>query len=434
MTAAEKLGLVSQDLKRGDMAKYDGLIAHLTAVPGNVEKLSFSRIEQIIADRLPPSARAHAAWWANSSPNDSHSWAHAWQAAGWKAHVQIANGTVEFRRAAPTLTSQVDALRPRTKHNVIDLVGQAGIDVTAWAYVDDQPYPTPASNPKFCYDWSFGSPQEGYVICVWHQSLEERNGRVIYQCDMGTHTRKLRSELLKTGVTDSQRARLVKQIKRAEAFETAVTNSYYASRPLRLILNLGNMRADDEADTASIVSERELDTQGWFVHSLADGDALIVRGEPPATLQALPGDGTGEPPETPGEDDKWREAQIRVRQGQPEFRTKLLAAYARRCAVTGSALEGVLEAAHIVPHAEGTDYRTSNGLLLRADIHTLFDLYHLSVDERGEIHLSRAALQSEYRQFHGKRIRLPEKATQQPSPTSLASRHARFLERERQRI
>ena len=416
------------------MAKYDPLIEHLQNVQQTQTALGFRDIEKLIGERLPLSARQHPAWWANSSTSDSHFWAHAWQAAGWKAKVRIADGTVEFNRVQITPPSVLDALRPTKKHNVMDLVRAAGVDVTAWGYVDNQPYPVPQSNPNFCYDWSFGSPQEGYVLCVWHVGLSERKERVLYECDMGSHTRELRAELGRKGLSDGQRGRLVKQIKRSEAFEAAVANSYYASRSVRLILNLGDTRSDDElADTAYKVKERELDTQQWYVHTLnEDGDALIVRGEKSPNIGSLPLSSV--PPESPGEDDKWREAQVRVRQGQGDFRTKLLEAYGRRCAITGTHLEPILEAAHIIPHAEGTNYRTSNGLLLRADIHTLYDLHHLSVDERGVIHLSRAALQTEYRQYHGKSVRLPEKSTLQPSPTSLASRHGRFCVRENERL
>lgn len=415
------------------MAKYDPLIDLLRNTASEQLKLSLRRIEEVIGDRLPASARSYAAWWANSSPNDSHSWSHAWQAAGWKATVKIANGTVEFNRFEVSPPSLLESLRPTSKRNVMDLVSAAGLDVRAWGYVGDQPYPVPQSNPNFCYDWSFGSPQDGYVLCVWHQDLAERRGRVVYECDVGSHTRKLRQELGRLGLTDAQRGRLLKQVKRSEAFEAAVANSYYSNRPLHLILNLGDTRSEDElADTSAVVSERGLDVEPWYVHELSDGDALIVRSEPAAVFDpVVPPDDP--PPESPGKDDQWRYGQIRERQGQPEFRAKLLEAYERRCAVTGTRLEPLLEAAHIVPHSTATDYRLSNGLLLRADIHNLYDLHHLSIDERGNIHLSRTAMQTEYSQFHGKRMRFPATSSQ-PSPSSLASRHQRFIERERERL
>lgn len=64
----------------------------------------------------------------------------------------------------------------------------------------------------------------------------------------------------------------------------------------------------------------------------------------------------------------------RVRLGQPKFRKLLLKVYGSACAVTGTAAEAVLEAAHIEPHAVRGRNAADNGLLLRADIHVLFDL------------------------------------------------------------
>lgn len=65
---------------------------------------------------------------------------------------------------------------------------------------------------------------------------------------------------------------------------------------------------------------------------------------------------------------------IAIRRGQPGFRRRLLNSYGGRCAVTGEGPEEVLEAAHIQPYSLAGINTTDNGLLLRADIHTLFDL------------------------------------------------------------
>jgi len=74
---------------------------------------------------------------------------------------------------------------------------------------------------------------------------------------------------------------------------------------------------------------------------------------------------------------------ILQRRGQPEFRSKLLKLY-KRCLVTGCDAEEALEAAHILPYSEGGTNRPSNGLLLRADIHTLFDLGLISINHDSE--------------------------------------------------
>ncbi len=81
--------------------------------------------------------------------------------------------------------------------------------------------------------------------------------------------------------------------------------------------------------------------------------------------------------------------QIKKRRGQPQFRDALLRRYERCCLVTGCELVDVLEAAHIDPYrGEGSNH-TGNGLLLRADIHTLFDLDLLGIEPdslRVELH------------------------------------------------
>ncbi len=72
---------------------------------------------------------------------------------------------------------------------------------------------------------------------------------------------------------------------------------------------------------------------------------------------------------------------LRARLGQGAFRVLVLEAYRRRCAVTGEKALPVLQAAHIKPYAESGPHRVDNGLLLRADLHILFDRGYLTVVE-----------------------------------------------------
>lgn len=71
---------------------------------------------------------------------------------------------------------------------------------------------------------------------------------------------------------------------------------------------------------------------------------------------------------------------IGQRQGQSKFRRCLLTAYKSCCAITGCEVEEALEAAHIIPYCLTRDNDPSNGLLLRADLHTLFDLNMIIID------------------------------------------------------
>ena len=68
------------------------------------------------------------------------------------------------------------------------------------------------------------------------------------------------------------------------------------------------------------------------------------------------------------------------RRGQPEFRRALIEAYGGRCAISECDAEAALEACHIRPYMGPKTNALSNGLLLRADLHTLFDLGLLAID------------------------------------------------------
>ena len=79
---------------------------------------------------------------------------------------------------------------------------------------------------------------------------------------------------------------------------------------------------------------------------------------------------------------------VRPRLGQGTFRVAVTDAYSRACAVTGEHSLPVLEAAHIRPYALTGPHDVSNGLLLRADLHRLFDLGYLTVTPDHALHVS----------------------------------------------
>lgn len=116
---------------------------------------------------------------------------------------------------------------------------------------------------------------------------------------------------------------------------------------------------------------------------------------------------------------------IAIRQGQPEFRNLLMSAYSGQCAVTGTAVPQALEAAHIVPYQGQTTNHVQNGLLLRADIHTLFDRKLLSVDpESWEIVVHPDIRQTLYGDLHGVRLRPTDVEENRPSRIALARHRA----------
>lgn len=88
------------------------------------------------------------------------------------------------------------------------------------------------------------------------------------------------------------------------------------------------------------------------------------------------------------------------RRGQQRFRQSLLEAYQGRCAITGCAIADVLEAAHILPYRGPQTHEVSNGLLLRANIHTLFDLDLLKIHPTEmRVELSPSLADSDYASY-----------------------------------
>jgi len=110
----------------------------------------------------------------------------------------------------------------------------------------------------------------------------------------------------------------------------------------------------------------------------------------------------------------------KVRLGQGSFRLLITDIYNRRCAVSGERTLPVLEAAHIKPYSESGPHAIQNGLLLRSDLHKLFDAGYVTVTQDYSIEVSRKIREEfqngrDYYKFHGKKlVELPGNAQEQP--------------------
>jgi hypothetical protein len=113
------------------------------------------------------------------------------------------------------------------------------------------------------------------------------------------------------------------------------------------------------------------------------------------------------------------------RQGQAAFRRKLMKVYDGACAITECKIEPLLEAAHISPYLGPETNDVTNGLLLRADIHTLFDLGLITIDSQFQIEVSARLDSTEYSSLAGKRISQTAAAGDMPSLKALASHRER---------
>ena len=125
---------------------------------------------------------------------------------------------------------------------------------------------------------------------------------------------------------------------------------------------------------------------------------------------------------------------IAERPGQVRFREILLGAYGYQCCITGCPVPEALEGAHIDPFSGAHSDHPQNGLLLRQDLHRLFDTGLLAFEPKTlQVFFAPSALECpEYKSLHGKaRLRLPSAASRAfpPSKPALSRRWARFKKR-----
>ena len=116
----------------------------------------------------------------------------------------------------------------------------------------------------------------------------------------------------------------------------------------------------------------------------------------------------------------------RHRLGQGSFRLAVLDAYRQRCAITGTRMAPVLQAAHIRPYAAGGQHRVDNGLALRSDMHTLYDRGYLGVDADYRLRVSPwlsehfgNGVELYSREARGDLIRLPDSKDEHPDRDAL---------------
>lgn len=116
---------------------------------------------------------------------------------------------------------------------------------------------------------------------------------------------------------------------------------------------------------------------------------------------------------------------VEPRLGQGAFRILVTDIYSRRCAVTHERTLPALEAAHIRPYGDGGEHEARNGLLLRRDIHSLFDAGYVTVTPKFQFEVSRRIREEfdngkHYYALHGQRIFVPESVSQRPDPAALS--------------
>ncbi len=122
-----------------------------------------------------------------------------------------------------------------------------------------------------------------------------------------------------------------------------------------------------------------------------------------------------------------RSKEVVNRPGQRKFKSDLMKAYGGCCAITGCPVEAVLEAAHIIPYSGGKTDHPSNGLLLRVDIHKLFDSHYLSINpETNKVEISLVLKNTSYENLAGQPLSMPKSKTERPNPKALLKHYKIF--------
>jgi hypothetical protein len=112
------------------------------------------------------------------------------------------------------------------------------------------------------------------------------------------------------------------------------------------------------------------------------------------------------------------------RPGQAKFKSRLMVVYDRTCCISGCSVGEALDAAHIDQYYGSASDHPQNGLLLRRDLHALFDANLLGIHpESHTVHLSRDVLSSgEYVTVNGRSLRTPKYGGMAYAPSKEALR------------
>jgi putative restriction endonuclease len=119
--------------------------------------------------------------------------------------------------------------------------------------------------------------------------------------------------------------------------------------------------------------------------------------------------------------ERYQHSLVKHRLGQGAFRVLVTDTYHRRCAISGEKTLPVLEAAHIKPYSENGPHHIQNGVLLRSDIHKLFDEGYLTIAPDFRVEVSKRLKEDFgngriYYQYHGQRLCvIPNKADELPA-------------------
>lgn len=162
---------------------------------------------------------------------------------------------------------KVEDLKPKERLRIMDLVSEAGIDVSDWANFKGGEGKA-ASNPKYCYEWSYENTNKSIIVLnLWYEDIKFLNGSIIQSLNM----RKVAQD-----VTTSPQSR------RAIKMDFSLQKAARLNWPLRVIICDGVQHEQTTGRVKSTAETRLLDSELWYVQSYDSdsGDCLLIRSQP----------------------------------------------------------------------------------------------------------------------------------------------------------
>lgn len=158
--------------------------------------------------------------------------------------------------------------KPSTKNRVIDLVAQAGVDVSEWANGKGGAAKA-STNPKYCYDWAFVEAGKVVVLSLWFEDILIEENSAVQRHNFRDVAEFYRKSNGKTA-----------WVKRSRLIDEAIAYAVENDLPVRAIINTGDKRAAKDLNAKpSSVRFRELDPLPWTVtaYNPTTGDVTLKR-------------------------------------------------------------------------------------------------------------------------------------------------------------
>lgn len=162
-----------------------------------------------------------------------------------------------YVRMGSANSDSIEMLRPQLKPNLMDLLIDAGLDVSSWSNFRGGP-DRAASNPKYCYRWSFCEPAKMVVLSIWFEDLKIEDD-IIYQ---DRNIRRIAQDL--SGPSK----------RRALDMDHDIQVAWETKTPIRVVI------CDRNTDMPSRITRRMLDPSPWGLrfYDVETGQCRLERG------------------------------------------------------------------------------------------------------------------------------------------------------------